>query len=288
MPKQYPFALKTPFCPGLEPALPISGAALWFTFCREMILLQSIDRDTVAVTDRAPEHFGLPAAFARYLGRHGTTDCFVAELAEPPDGCEAPAGMQFRGLRSLYGTMDEDLFILAGRALQIVHWHREHRFCGRCGTAMADRSDELARECPNCGLISHPRLSPAVIMAVLREDKILLARSPRFPAGMYSTLAGFVEPGEILEEAVAREVWEETAIEVDDIRYVASQPWPFPHSLMIGFAARYAGGEIRIDGREIEAADWFGADDLPPLPSKVSIARLLIDNFIKATAGAGS
>jgi len=281
MPKQYPFALKTPFRPGTLPSDPISAYALWFIFSREKVLVQMIDRDTLAVSTRSPESLGLPAAFTRYLGRHGMTDCFVAELAEPADGREAPPGMQFRGLRSLFGATDEDMFSLAGKSLQIVHWHREHRFCGGCGTAMVDRSTELAREGPNCSLISHPRLSPAVIMAVVREDKILLAHSPHFPEGMYSTLAGFVEPGETLEEAVGREVWEETGIEVDNIRYIASQPWPFPHSLMIGFSAMYAGGEIRIDNKEIEAAGWFGVHELPHLPSKVSIARLLIDNFIK-------
>lgn len=282
MPKQYPFSLKTPFHPGIRPSGSISAPPLWFVFSRDRVLIQIIDRCSVAVNGRSPEELGLPAAFTRYLGRYGANDCLVAELAE---GCEAPTGMEFRSLRGLFGAIDEDLLALAGRALQIVHWQREHRFCGRCGTAMADRSSELARECPGCGLISHPRLSPAVIMSVIREDKILLARAPRFPGGMYSTLAGFVEPGETLEEAVRREVFEETAIEVDDISYVASQPWPFPHSLMIGFTAVYAGGEIVIDNREIEDAGWFGVEDLPPLPSRVSIARLLIDNFIKARKG---
>ena len=277
MTRQYPFALKTPFRPGIQPDGSISAPALWFLFGREKILVQDIDRDLAAFSARSPEDLGLPVVFTRYLGRYGATDCFLAELE---DDCEAPSGMQFRGLRSLYTAIDEDLFSLAGRALQILHWHREHRFCGRCGTAMVDRSTELARECPSCSLISHPRLSPAVIMAVVREDRILLARSARFPEGMYSTLAGFVEPGETLEEAVGREVWEETNIDVDNIRYVASQPWPFPHSLMIGFSATYAGGKIRIDDKEIEAAGWFGVDELPLLPSKVSIARLLIDNFV--------
>ncbi len=285
MPKQYPFSLKIPFHPGIRPSGSISSPVLWFVFSRDRVLVQVIDRDLLAINSRSPEELGLPVIFTRYLGRHGTTDCLVAELAE---GCEAPSGMEFCGLRRLFGAIDEDRLALAGRALQIVHWQREHRFCGRCGTAMADRSAELARECPSCGLISHPRLSPAVIMAVVRDDRILLARAPRFPGGMYSTLAGFVEPGETLEEAVRREVFEETAIEIDDIRYVASQPWPFPHSLMIGFTAAYAGGEIRIDDEEIEAADWFGIENLPPLPSKVSIARLLIDNFITARAGKSS
>lgn len=285
MPKQYPFALKTLFRPGIRPGDPISAPAFWFLFSREKILVQLLDRDSATISARSPEDLGLPAVFTRYLGRYGDTDCFLAELAEREEGSDAPPGTQFRSLRSLYTAIGEDLFSLAGRALQILHWHREHRFCGRCGTAMVDRSTELARECPNCSLISHPRLSPAVIMAVVREKKILLARAPRFPEGMYSTLAGFVEPGETLEEAVGREVREETGIAVDNIRYVASQPWPFPHSLMIGFSATYAGGEIRIDDKEIEAAGWFGVDELPLLPSKVSIARLLIDNFVKTQTG---
>lgn len=282
MPQHYPFALKTPFHPGIQPVGTLSSPALWFVFSRERVLIHISDRGMPAANALAPADLGLPAIFSRYLGRHGATDCFVAELAED---CQAPPGTEFRSLRSLFGTVEDDLLALAGRALQIVHWQREHRFCGSCGTAMADRSSELARECPSCGLVSHPRLSPAVIMAVIRDDRILLARAPRFPGGMYSTLAGFVEPGETLEEAVRREVFEETAIEVDDIRYVASQPWPFPHSLMIGFTASYAGGEIHIDDREIEDAGWFGAGNLPPLPSKVSIARLLIDNFITSRTG---
>ena len=188
--------------------------------------------------------------------------------------------MQFKGLRSLFGRVDGDHFILAGRAVQILHWQREHRFCGKCGTAMENRKTELARICPACGFVSFPRLSPAVIMSVIKKDQILLARSPRFPSGMYSTLAGFVEPGETLEEAVKREVREEVDIRLGNIRYIASQPWPFPHSIMIGFTADYAGGEIAVDGDEIEDAGWFSVENLPILPSKVSIARLLIDRFI--------
>ncbi len=145
---------------------------------------------------------------------------------------------------------------------------------------MENRKTELARICPACGFISFPRLSPAVIMSIIKEDHILLARSPRFPSGMYSTLAGFVEPGETLEEAVKREVREEVNIRIGNISYVASQPWPFPHSIMIGFSADYAGGEIEIDGDEIEDAGWFSVEDLPILPSKITIARLLIDRFV--------
>lgn len=278
MTTHYHFALKTPFLPGTRLEGNISSPALWFIFCEDRLLVQSSGAEAIDICSRSPEHLGLPAIFNRYLGRYGGVDCFVAELEGSP---AAPPAMQFRGLRSLFGVIDDDLFSLAGRAIQILHWHREHRFCGRCGNPLIDRRSELARKCPHCDLISYPRLSPAVIMSVVREDKILLARAPRFTSGMYSTLAGFVEPGETLEEAVKREVWEEVAIEVDNIHYVASQPWPFPHSIMIGFSASYADGEIHIDNKEIEAAGWFSVRDLPLLPSKISIARLLIDNFIE-------
>lgn len=273
-----PFALKTPFVAGMQP----SGTATcswWFIFAKDKLLVNCPDHAQPAICAHSPEQLGLQPIFTRYLGTYASANCFVAALdGDPP----ALSGMQFRDLRSLFGTFDNDIFCLAGRAVQIVHWHREHQFCGKCGTAMIDRRSELARKCPNCNFLSYPRLSPAVIMSIIRDDHILLARSPRFPAGMYSTLAGFVEPGETLEDAVSREIFEEVSLCVDNIQYIASQPWPFPHSLMIGFVSTYKSGEILIDDKEIEDARWFSAADLPVLPSTLSIARLLIENFIKA------
>jgi NAD+ diphosphatase len=189
-------------------------------------------------------------------------------------------------LRSLYGRLDEDLFSVAGRAVQIVEWHRTHRYCGRCGVETEDLPGERARVCPRCGLTSYPRLSPAVIVLVTRGDgdEVLLARSHHFPAGMYSILAGFVEPGESLEEAVVREIGEEAGIELSGLRYFGSQPWPYPNSLMIGFTATYAGGEIRLDEREIADAAWFGRDNLPLLPGRPSIARRMLDRWLEGGA----
>jgi NAD+ diphosphatase len=171
--------------------------------------------------------------------------------------------------------------LLAARAVQIVDWDRTHRFCGRCGAPLKARETERAKECPKCGLLHFPRLAPAVIVLVERGDQLLMARSRHFAPGVYSVLAGFVEPGEALEEAVEREVLEEVGIRIQDIRYFGSQPWPFPHSLMIGFTARYAGGEIRINDQELEDAGWFTADRLPGQPGKISIARQLIEWFVQ-------
>jgi NAD+ diphosphatase len=146
---------------------------------------------------------------------------------------------------------------------------------------MEDKTDERAKTCPACGLNSYPRLSPAVIVAVVKDDKLLLATSPRFRSSFWSVLAGFVEPGETLEDCVVREVEEEVGITVRNVRYFGSQPWPFPDSLMLGFTAEYAKGEIKTDGMEIVEADWFGADNLPNVPPSVSIARRLIDWFVE-------
>jgi NAD+ diphosphatase len=254
-----------------------STPAVWLLFCDKKLLIPVTQTDTLSICTTSPKQLEIEPTFSRYIGEHKGLDCFVAEL---PQSTVPPQGMDFQPIRSLFGTIDDDLFTLVGRAIQILHWNSEYRFCGKCGTIMKDRKTEFAKECPSCGFISFPRISPAVIMSVTRKDHILLARSPHFPKGMYSTLAGFVEPGETLEEAVKREVFEESSIKVDNIQYVASQPWPFPHSLMIGFSAIYTGGEIRIDNMEIEDAGWFSTRNLPALPSKISIARLLIDNFI--------
>jgi NAD+ diphosphatase len=205
----------------------------------------------------------------------------VLEIDVPPD----PNELTPFSLREAHVHIGTDLWTIAGRASQILRWRRDHQFCGRCGTEMQEEPQESLRKCPKCGFFTYPRISPAVIMSIVKEDKILLGRSPRFPTGMYSVLAGFVEPGETLEEAVAREVKEETNIDITDIRYIASQPWPFPHSLMVGFTARYAGGTIKVDNDELEDAAWFSAAELPRLPTPISIARKLIDLHLRDIAG---
>jgi NAD+ diphosphatase len=165
-----------------------------------------------------------------------------------------------------------------------VHWQATNRFCGKCGTATVDKPGECAKQCPQCGWAVYPSLSPAVIVAVVRDGALLLARESRFKEGLYSVLAGFVEPGETLEECVRREVREEVGIEVSNIRYFGSQSWPFPDSLMVAFTADYAGGEIDIDPGELIDAGWYRPGELPLVPSRASIARQLIDWFVKQHA----
>jgi NAD+ diphosphatase len=172
------------------------------------------------------------------------------------------------------------MFTLAGRAFQIMDWDRTHLYCGHCGTPTTLKTGERARQCPKCGQTHYPRIAPAVMALVQRGDQLLLARSPHFAPGMHSALAGFVEPGESLEQCLVREVKEEVGVDVTNLRYFSSQPWPFPHSLMIAFNCDWTGGEIVPDPTEIEAAGWFDLDHLPVLPNKISIARRLIDATI--------
>ena len=253
-------------------------AAWWFAFQENKLLIQPEPQKVTIPYLADFAELELPILRQHYLGCLGSRHCYTVELAE---GIFPPKGMTFEGLRQVYGRLDEGLFSVACRALQIIEWDRTHEFCGRCGARTRTHSIERAKECPQCGLLHFPHLAPATIVLVSRGREMLLARARRFQSVMYSTLAGFVEAGETLEEAVVREVQEETGITVREISYFGSQPWPFPHSLMIGFTASYAEGEIALNDEENIDARWFTTDNLPPLPDKISIARRLIDGFLE-------
>lgn len=254
------------------------AGAFWFVFSRNKLLV-AMDTDAAAIPfGERLDQWGLVPLSRQYVGTLRGFSCHGVEVSEKTP---APRGMAFEGLRSLYGLLEEDSFKVALTAMHLVEWDRTSRFCGRCGGRTEPSREERAKECTACGATVFPRISPAVIVLIERGDRALLARASRFPERMHSVLAGFVEPGESLEETVSREVEEETGILVEDVRYFGSQPWPFPDSLMIGFTARYASGEIHIDGKEIIDAGWFGIDDMPEIPGKISIARKLIDWFIE-------
>lgn len=207
------------------------------------------------------------------VGQWQGLPCYAADIEQLP---EIPAG-EAMSLRTIFQMAGAEMFALAGRASQLLDWQNHHRFCGKCGTGTVRKSGELSMRCPSCGLLAYPRISPAVMVLVRDGDRLLLARSPHFKPGVFSALAGFVEPGETLEECAVREVREEVGIEIANLRYFHSQPWPFPDSLMVAFFADYAGGSITPDPNEIEAADWFSLDALPLLPEPISISRRLID-----------
>ncbi|MEM7802424.1 MAG: NAD(+) diphosphatase [Chloroflexota bacterium] len=211
-----------------------------------------------------------------FMGELDGELCYLAEIDRET---ALPAGMKAINPRFLYGQVDEELVRTAGRGVFLLDWDRNNQFCGRCAAPMNYGSDR-SKVCPECGLTRYPRISPAVIMLVKKGDKLLLGHNRRHPDGFYSVLAGFVDPGETLEETVAREVKEEVGIDIKNIQYFGSQPWPFPDSLMLGFVCDYAGGEIILED-EIEEADWYSVDEIPQMvpPGTVSIAGQLIEWF---------
>ena len=193
--------------------------------------------------------------------------------------CSCPRRAALSGLRPLYDVLPESHYAIAGRAAQIVAWDRDHQHCGRCGEPTERVAGERGRRCARCDLTAYPRVSPAIIVLIERDDRILLARGRAFVPRRFGIIAGFVEPGESLEDAVRREVREEVGIEIGHIDYFGSQPWPFPHGIMIGFRAMHLRGEITLGDGELAEAGWYGADGLPEIPAKLSIARRLIDDW---------
>ena len=221
----------------------------------------------------------LEATALQYIGTFSGKSYFAAKITSK----DAFAEFTFLKLRNAAESITEEYGALTFRAYHILNWLKNNKFCGCCGHAMqvAAQPQEFAIKCVTCGHLVYPRISPAIIVAVIKENRILLAHSSRFPAGRYSVLAGFAEPGETLEDCVRREIREEVGIEVADIRYFGSQPWPFPDSLMIAFTAQFASGELTVDNNEIVSADWFPATALPEIPARGSISRQLIDWFVK-------
>ncbi|MEC4818769.1 MAG: NAD(+) diphosphatase [Scytonema sp. PMC 1069.18] len=265
------------FLSGITPSTLQPEPAWWFAFVGNQLLVRLEGTDSYIPKFISLAEIGLEPVRSQFLGTLDGQPCYSAEL---PLDATIPEGMTLVGLRQLYGTIKEDFYTLSGRAFQIMEWDRTHQYCGHCATPTNQLPHERAKRCPKCGLVNYPRLSPAIIVLISRGEEILLARAHRFPPGMYSILAGFVEPGESLEDTVKREVLEEVGIEVKDICYFGSQPWPFPNSLMIGFTATYASGNIVVEPQELVEAAWFHKNNLPQIPPKLSIARKIIDWFV--------
>lgn len=249
-----------------------------FLFRQNNLLVKKRERGYLIPDSRDMSHLEHKLDDKLYIGSIGKHSCYAAKY---PEGEEHPEGYEFVGLRQLYQQADECMLRAAFRAVQIVAWDATNKYCGACGHATVKKEGEFAKVCPACGQLAYPRLSPAVIVAVTKGNHLLLARNKNFITGMYSVLAGFVEPGETLEECVKREIREEVGIEVKNIRYFGSQSWPFPNSYMLAFTAEYESGDIVIDDNEIADAKWFSVEELPQIPSGLSISRRLIDWFIE-------
>ncbi|MGB9937232.1 MAG: NAD(+) diphosphatase [Methanobacterium sp.] len=263
--------------PSITPKCLTNVPAYWFIFNNSELLINPENNLKLPFIDSLKEFSILPIR-TQYLGELEGHPVYTAEIApETP----APEGYYFKDLRLLYDTLNEDIFLIAGRAIQIVNWDKNHQFCGKCGAPTETHKREMAKICPECGFMSFTRLSPAVITAIIKDDKLLMAKHSYGGYKRYSLIAGFVEAGETLEEAVLRETEEEVGLKVKNIKYFGSQPWPFPHSLMMGFTAEYESGEIKVDEKEIDDAKWFAPEEIELPPSKMSIASELIDWFIE-------
>ena len=266
---------------------PVSGPkepGLWFVFENGRLLIKTQGGEggmILPVTGELEEN-GIIVTSKQFIGSLGKRPCYAAAI----EGDKAiPEGFVLKPLRGLLTCLDEGLLWAAGRANHLIHWEQTHNYCGSCSHRIKDKTDEQAKICPQCGIVNYPRITPAVIVAVMKNDQILLARNKQASIPLYSVLAGFVEPSETLEDCVRREVREEVGITVGGISYFGSQPWPFPNSLMIGFTAEYAAGEIQMDPKELSDADWFDKGNLPRVPPPLSIAGQLIEWFVKNRSG---
>ncbi|MEM9624132.1 MAG: NAD(+) diphosphatase [Pseudomonadota bacterium] len=251
------------------------GDAWYFVFSAGELVCKSNHGSPEPVTADEFRWLDMQVDSKHFLGHYQNRPCFALSATGSPG-----EGFALLGLRALLGRTAQSLFYLAGRAQQIVEWHATHQFCGRCGAPMHDHPQDRAKHCHSCGHINYPRLSPSIIVLVTRGEEMLLARNAAWPNGMYSTLAGFVEVGESIEQTLHREVYEEVGLRVDGLEYFGSQSWPFPNSLMLGFHAEYAGGEIVCQADEIADAQWFSANNLPQIPPKTAISGWLIQEFI--------
>lgn len=264
------------FVRAYPPARPDPGPALWLPFHKGELLTRTEGGATRLHRGDRESLMMLDLTEPLYLGTLGGVPCLTAET--DPDS-DIPEGWAASSLRALFGQVSDPEYLLAGYAAQMLYWRRTSGFCPVCGHRTEARNGDWGRRCPNCGHVAYPHISPATLILIYDGPRLLLAQKPGWET-RYSILAGFVEPNESLEDCVRRETREEVGLEITDLAYAGSQPWPYPHQLMVGFTARYAGGEIVIDAAELERAAWFDVGSLPDLPPPVSLSRQMIDAWV--------
>lgn len=252
--------------------------AYWFIFNGGDIMLQKLDDGTYTIPqgDNAP----LPIK----------TDTHVLNVSPMDNGTEVKAfridkpvneaNFEMCGLRQSFYKLSQELYLKAGKCNELLYWDRNTQFCGVCGSSM-NMDTDISKRCPNCGKTVWPMLATAIIVLINRGDDLLLVHAKNFKTDFYGCIAGFVETGESLEEAVKREVMEETSLTIKNLRYFKSQPWPYPCGLMVGFFAEYESGELKLQESELSRGNWFNKNSLPTIPEKLSLARMLIDKWLE-------
>ncbi len=253
----------------------------WFVFCKGDLLLEktSEGRYTIPYQEEAP------TPLKEWTNVHTITpfgDDDVRTYTIDGPVTDNPR-YEMCGLRATYNKLPHELYQIAGKCQEILYWDANTRFCGVCGGPMKMHT-EISKRCTHCGKEIWPLLATAIIVLIHREDKVLLVHARNFRGKFFGLVAGFVETGETLEEAVVREVHEEVGIKIKNIRYFASQPWPYPCGLMVGFTADYVSGDLHLQRSELDDAGWFDRDHLPPVPDKMSIARQLIDSWLEESS----
>lgn len=253
-----------------------SGCSYCFLFYKRGI---AVKEHSKFLSTSEVEQLGIDNSKLIYIGTAEGNDYYAIGVNNE----DIVKGYSVMDIGDMRDEVSENVFSLVLRGLHFINWLDKTKYCSCCGSKVSIEHKKAYIECLNCGNLMYPFINPCILVAVLKDDKILLAHSPHFPPYLYSTLAGFVEPGESLETCVKREVREEVGIEIKNIKYFGTHPWPFSNSIMIGFIAEHASGEIQIDNNEIEAADWFSLDDLPNIPEyKFSFARIVIDHLLES------
>ncbi|WP_202709785.1 NAD(+) diphosphatase [Sporosalibacterium faouarense] len=247
-------------------------------FNKNQLLFKKSEGRTQFPLINEAEKLGIDVSNIIYIGTLDDIDYYATNVST----INPVENFFLKHISEAYGELEENIFFLTLRALHFLNWLNRNKYCGCCGTKVKLEPKETHIKCLNCGHVIYPKITPAIIVAILKDDKILLARSPHFTPNMYSLISGHIDPGEFIETCVRREVKEEVGIEIKNIKYFGSHPWPFPDKLMLGFIAEYSSGEIKIDNDEIEAADWFSLDNLPNIPEyKLSFARKIIEWVLK-------
>ena len=270
------------FHPGFDQPREETVTDRYFVFAHRRILVQKISDGYIIPTGVDIESILGSFTDRFFIGTMGDTLCFSCLI----DETQVPGDFAYEDLRTVYIASPDEWKPIMSAAVLVADWDENHRFCGRCGGKTKRSDTERCRTCPSCGHTSFPRISPAIIVAILKDNEILLAHNRRFTAPLYSLIAGFVETGEDLKSTVKREVKEETGLEIANIRYFGSQCWPFPDSLMVGFVADYLSGEVELEDELVDAG-WFAKDSMPSIPSYGTISRRIIDWFLE-TGGDGA
>ncbi|EFC76605.1 NAD(+) diphosphatase [Segatella buccae D17] len=252
---------------------------LWFVFCGMDLLLERLPDDTYSIpySEEAPVELESSIHVMSVAPLDDGTPVSTLYIDTPVTN---DTRYQMCGLRASFYRLSEALYLKAGKCHELLYWDRNTQYCGVCGAPMEMKTD-ISKRCTNCGKEVWPQLATAIIVLIHRGEEVLLVHARNFKGDFYGLVAGFVETGENLEEAVRREVMEETGLTIKNIRYFGSQPWPYPCGLMVGFNADYESGEVRLQREELNKGAWFTKDHLPTIPEKLSIARMILDDWLE-------